>query len=114
MVIRKQTINEIPDMFRLAIKSGVNAVEFFDLVQVSRVKEKYLEEVLSKSERRKVMEWLAEAQRNSPVVIRVPACPMYPLILKEKKIQPNIFQLVYWHESHTSKEDVLPVCLMDI
>jgi hypothetical protein len=40
----------------------VNAVEFFDLVQVLRVKEKYLEEVLSKSERRKIMEWLAEAR----------------------------------------------------
>ena len=91
MVIRKQTLNEIPDMFRLAIESGVNAVEFFDLVQVSRVKEKCLEEVLSKGERRRVMEWLAEAQRNSPVVIRVPACPMYPLILKEKRIQPKQF-----------------------
>jgi radical SAM protein with 4Fe4S-binding SPASM domain len=91
MVVRKQTLNEIPDMFRLAIESGVNAVEFFDLVQVSRVKEKCLEEVLSKSERRKIMEWLAEAQRNSPVLIRVPACPMYPLILKEKRIQPKHF-----------------------
>ncbi|MEM4474778.1 MAG: radical SAM protein [Candidatus Bathyarchaeia archaeon] len=91
IVIRKQTLNEIPDMLKLAVESGANAVEFFDLVQVSRVKERCLEEVLDKSERRKVMEWLAETQRDCPIVIRVPTCPMYPLILKEKKIQPKQF-----------------------
>ena len=42
-------------------------------------------------ERRKIMEWLAEAQRDSSIVIRTPACPMYTLILKEKNIQPKHF-----------------------
>lgn len=91
MVIRKQTLREIPAMLRLTVESGANAAEFFDLVQVSRVKERCLEEALSKSERRNIMEWLAEAQKDCPIVIRVPACPMYPLILKEKKIQPKHF-----------------------
>ena len=91
MVIRKQSLPEIPDMLKLAIESGANAVEFFDLVQVKRVKERCSEEVLSRSERKEVMEWLAEAQKEYPLLIRVPACPMYPLILKEKNIQPKHF-----------------------
>lgn len=37
------------------------------------------------------MEWLAEAQKECPIVIRVPGCPMYTLILKEKNIQPKHF-----------------------
>jgi len=56
-----------------------------------RVKERCLEEALSKSERKGIMEWLAEVHKDCPIVIRLLACPMYPLILKEKKIQPKHF-----------------------
>jgi len=90
-IIRKTTLREIPDILNLAIKSGANAAEFFDLIQVSRVKERCAEEVLSKNERKEIMTWLAEAQEDCPILIRVPACPMYPLILKEKNIQPKHF-----------------------
>jgi len=90
-IIRKTTLSEIPDILNLAIKSGANAAEFFDLVQVSRVKERCAEEILSKKERKEIMTWLAEAQEECPILIRVPACPMYPLILKEKNIQPKHF-----------------------
>jgi len=90
-IIRKTTLREIPDILRLAIKSGANAAEFFDLIQVSRVKERCAEEILSKNERKEIMTWLAEAQEDCPILIRVPACPMYPLILKEKNIQPKHF-----------------------
>ena len=90
-IIRKETLREIPDILRLAIKSGANAAEFFDLIQVSRVKERCAEEILSKNERKEIMTWLAEAQEDCPILIRVPACPMYPLILKEKNIQPKHF-----------------------
>jgi radical SAM protein with 4Fe4S-binding SPASM domain len=34
-------------------------------------------------------ERLAEAQIDHPIVIRVPACPMYPLVLKQKGIEPK-------------------------
>ncbi len=91
MVIRKQTLNEIPDMLRLAVKNGAIAAEFFDLVAVSRVKRECPEEVLTRGERKKIMEWLTEAQRNCLIIIRVPGCPMYPLILKEKNIKPKYF-----------------------
>lgn len=91
MGIRKQSLPEIPDMLKLAVESGANAAEFFDLVQVARVKENCPEEVLNRTERKNVMEWLAEAQTDSPIVIRVPGCPMYPLILKEKQVQPRHF-----------------------
>jgi len=37
------------------------------------------------------MEWLAEAQRDCPLIIRVPGCPMYTLILQEKDILPKYF-----------------------
>lgn len=90
-IIRKETFREIPDILRLAIKSGANAAEFFDLIQVSRVKERCVEEILSKNERKEIMTWLAEAQEDCPILIRVPACPMYPIILKEKNIQPKHF-----------------------
>jgi radical SAM protein with 4Fe4S-binding SPASM domain len=93
MVIRKQSLPEIPDMLKLAVESGADAIEFFDLVQVPRVKKNCPEEILSKSERKNVMEWLAEAQIDCPIVMRVPGCPMYPLILKEKGIQPKHFPI---------------------
>jgi len=91
MVIRKSVLEELPEMLRLAVESGAVAAEFFDLVEVPRVKRECIKEILSKIERKKVMEWLAEAQRDCPIVIRVPGCPMYTLILKEKNIQPKHF-----------------------
>jgi MoaA/NifB/PqqE/SkfB family radical SAM enzyme len=60
-------------------------------VGVPRVKKSCPDEILSRSERKNVMEWLAEAQKDCPILIRVPGCPMYPLILKERKIQPKHF-----------------------
>jgi radical SAM protein with 4Fe4S-binding SPASM domain len=91
MVIRKQSLPEISDMLKLAVESGANAAEFFDLVQVPRVRRECPDEVLSRSERKNVMELLAEAQTDCPIVIRLPGCPMYPLILKERNIQPKHF-----------------------
>jgi len=91
MVIRKQSLPEVPSMLELAVKSGANAAEFFDLVQVPRVRKECLGEVLSTAARKDVMEWLAEAQKDCPIVIRTPGCPMYPLILKEKNVQPKRF-----------------------
>ena len=37
------------------------------------------------------MDWLAQSQEDCPIVIRVPACPMYPLLLQQKRIQPRHF-----------------------
>jgi len=91
MVIRKQSLPEVPSMLGLAIKSGANAAEFFDLVQVPRVRKECRGEILSTAERKDVMEWLAENQKDCPIVIRTPGCPMYPLILKEKNVQPKRF-----------------------
>jgi len=91
MVIRKGSLPEIPSMLELAVKSGTNAAEFFDLVQVPRARKQCAEEILAISERKSVMEWLAEAQTDCPIVIRTPGCPMYPVILKEKNIQPKHF-----------------------
>ncbi len=89
MVIRKQTLSQIPEMLRLAVESGAEAAELFDLVMAGRAKSECRDQVLSLDERRKVMEWLAETQIDYPIVIRVPACPMYPLIVKQKGIQPK-------------------------
>ncbi len=91
MVIRKSILNELPDMLKLAVESGAIAAEFFDLVEVPRVKRECMGEVLDKGLRKNVMEWLAEAQRECPIIIRVPGCPMYTLVLKEKNVQPKHF-----------------------
>lgn len=91
MTIRRGTLDEVPDMLKLAVDSGANAAEFFDLVRVPRVKKAIPDEVLAPDERKEVMGWLAEAQRDCPIVIRVPGCPMYTLILQEKDIQPKHF-----------------------
>jgi len=91
MTIRRSTLDEIPDMLKLALEYGAIAAEFFDLVQVPRVKKDIPEEVLKPDERKKVMMWLAEAQKDCPIIIRVPGCPMYTLILQEKNIQPKHF-----------------------
>lgn len=91
MTIRRGTLDEMPDMLKLAVDCGANAEEFFDLVQVSRVKKEIPDEVLTPDERKEVMEWLAEAQKDCPIIIRVPGCPMYTLILQEKDIQPKHF-----------------------
>lgn len=92
-VIRRRTIPEVHEILQLAIGSGANAVEFFDLVQVNRVKRECYNDILTLRERMNVMEWLAEAQINCPIIIRVPACPMYPIILKEKNSQPKHFSV---------------------
>lgn len=89
MVIRKQTLPQIPEMLRLAVETGADAAEFFDLVLAGRARRECHDLVLSVEERRDLMEWLAEAQVDCPIVIRVPACPMYPLVLKQKGIRPR-------------------------
>jgi len=90
-VIRRQTLPQLEDMLRLAVDYGANAAEFFDLVAAGRAKEECRDQVLSLDERKQAMEWLAEAQEDCPIIIRVPACPMYPLLLQEKQIKPKHF-----------------------
>ena len=89
MVLRKRTVAQVADMLGLAVERGAEAAEFFDLVLAGRAKEECTDQVLSVDERRDVMEWLAGAQVNCPIVIRVPACPMYPLVLKQREIRPK-------------------------
>ena len=90
-VIRKETVPQLEDILHLAVDRGANAAEFFDLVAAGRARRECREEVLSLGERKQAMEWLAESQENCPIVIRVPACPMYPLLLQERHIQPKHF-----------------------
>jgi radical SAM protein with 4Fe4S-binding SPASM domain len=75
----------------MAADCGANAAELFDLVQVSRVKQQCEDELLSKDERKTVMESLAEMQRDYRIVIRVPACPMYTVVLRERRVEPKHF-----------------------
>ena len=91
MVIRKETLLQLEDMLGLAVDFGADAAEFFDLVAAGRAKQECKGEVLSHNERKRAMEWLAQAQEDCPIVIRVPACPMYPLLLQQKQIQPRHF-----------------------
>ncbi|MGA7075244.1 MAG: radical SAM protein [Halobacteriota archaeon] len=91
MTIRRAVLEEIPDMLKLAVDSGASAAEFFDLVQIPRVKKEIPDEVLPPDKRKEVMDWLAEAQKDCQIIIRVPGCPMYPLILQEKDIHPKHF-----------------------
>lgn len=91
MTIRRSILNQIPDMLKMAVEFGAAAAEFFDLIQVPRVKKEIPDEVLTPHERKEIMTWLAEAQIDCPIIIRVPGCPMYPLILQEKNIQPKHF-----------------------
>lgn len=91
MVIRRSILDEVPNMLRFAVDKGAVAAEFFDLVEVPRVKKECMDEVLDKSSRKDIMEWLAEAQEECPIIIRVPGCPMYTLVLKEKNVQPKHF-----------------------
>jgi radical SAM protein with 4Fe4S-binding SPASM domain len=78
-------------MLRLAIDLGANAAEVFDLVAAGRAKEECQELVLNLEERKAAMEQLARSQEDYPVLIRVPGCPMYPLILQERNIKPKHF-----------------------
>jgi len=89
MVIRKGSLSQVPDMLKLAVESGANAAAFFDLIEAGRAKKESQAEVLEPEERKAIMEWLAQAQIDCPILIRVPACPMYPLILKERGVQPK-------------------------
>jgi len=91
IVIRKDTLPELEDLLRLAVDSGANAAEFFDLVAAGRAARECKEQVLSLEERKRAMEWLARSQEDCPIVIRVPACPMYPLLLQQEQIKPRHF-----------------------
>ncbi len=90
-VIRKETLPQLEDILYMAVAYGANAAEFFDLVAAGRTKRECREQVLSPDERKLAMEWLAQSQEDCPIAIRVPACPMYPLLLQEKHIQPKHF-----------------------
>jgi radical SAM protein with 4Fe4S-binding SPASM domain len=91
MVIRKDNLSQLEGMLSLALDLGANAAEVFDLVAAGRAKHGCQELVLSLGERKQAMEQLAQAQEDYPIVIRVPGCPMYPLILQQKQIQPRHF-----------------------
>jgi radical SAM protein with 4Fe4S-binding SPASM domain len=91
LVIRKDNLSQLEDMLRLAVDCGANAAEFFDLVAAGRGKRECKDKVLSLDERKRAMEWLAQAQEDCPIVIRVPGCPMYPLILQQRQIRPKHF-----------------------
>jgi radical SAM protein with 4Fe4S-binding SPASM domain len=91
MLIRKETLPQLPDMLRLAVDCGANAAEFFDLVSAGRAKQECREQVLSLEERKQSMGWLAQSQEDCPIIIRVPGCPIYPLLLHEKHVKPKHF-----------------------
>ncbi len=91
MVIRKETLSQLEKMLHIAVCYGASAAEFFDLVAAGRAKQECKDQVLSPNERKQAMEWLAMAQVDCPIVIRVPACPMYPLLLQEKHVKPKHF-----------------------
>jgi radical SAM protein with 4Fe4S-binding SPASM domain len=91
MVIRKDTLSQLEDMLRLAVECGANAAELFDLVAAGRAGEESRDQVLSRDERRQAMEFLADTQADYPLIIRVPACPMYPLLLQQKNVKPKHF-----------------------
>jgi radical SAM protein with 4Fe4S-binding SPASM domain len=91
MVIRKDTLPQLDEMLRLAVDLGANAAEIFDLVAAGRAKEECKEQTLSSDERKQAMELLSDAQTDYPLIIRVPACPMYPLLLQQKNVQPKHF-----------------------
>jgi radical SAM protein with 4Fe4S-binding SPASM domain len=91
MTIRRGTVSELPNLLKLAVDMGANAAELFDLVEVPRVKREIPNEVLTKDERRKVMNWLAKTQTDYPLVIRTPGCTMYPLLLQSQNITPKHF-----------------------
>lgn len=91
MVIRKQNLRQIPEMLKINDDFDTQAAEFFDLILAGRAKEQIPEEELSNEERKEIMTWLAEKQADYRVPIRVVACPMYTLVLQEKKIKPKHF-----------------------
>jgi len=91
MVIRKSNVHQVPEMLKINDTFETQAAEFFDLILSGRAKQEIAGETLSNEERKKIMSWLAEKQADYRVPIRVVACPMYPLLLQEKKIKPKHF-----------------------
>lgn len=89
--IRKDTIKELPELLKLAVETGANAAELFDLVEVPRVKREIPDQVLTKEQRKEVMNWLAKSQTDYPIIIRTPGCTMYPLLLQQQNIVPKHF-----------------------
>ena len=97
MVIRKQNLHQIPEMLKINDDFDTQAAEFFDLILAGRAKQEIPGEALSNEERKEIMNWLAEKQANYRVPIRVVACPMYTLLLQEKKIKPRNFDETLLH-----------------
>ena len=91
MILRKGNLHQINDIFYINDTHDTQALEFFDLVLTGRAKREIPEEALSVDQRKEVMTSLAERQALYRVPIRVVACPMYPLILQEKKVEPKLF-----------------------
>ncbi|HUV56852.1 MAG TPA: radical SAM protein [Dehalococcoidales bacterium] len=81
-VLRKKTLPQISDIFRLAQEYGAFGVELFDLILVGRATRECRDEVLTLEEKKGIVEWLAETQIDYPLPIETPSLPMYPLLLK--------------------------------
>ena len=81
-VLRKKTIPQVSDIFRLATDYGAYGVELFDLLLAGRAKRECQDEVLTIQERQNLVEWLAEVQIDYPLPIETPSLPMYPLMVK--------------------------------
>lgn len=101
-VLRKKTLSQVSDIFRLATEYGAYGMELFDLILVGRARRECQDEVLTIQERKEIVEWLVEAQIDYPLPIETPSLPMYPLILKQKEIHPKyisteeLFRIPYY------------------
>ena len=82
-VIRKKTVPQVSDIFRMAIDYGAFGMELFDLLPVGRAKRECQDEVLTVKERQEIVEWLVQTQIGYPLSIETPSLPQYPLILKQ-------------------------------
>jgi len=98
MVIRKETLSQLEDMLRLAVDSGADAAEFFDLIAAGRAKQECKSQVLTNDERKWAMEWLAQAQ----------ACILSPC--NENRFSPGISRQTCCAGFLIMTEVVPPVC----
>jgi radical SAM protein with 4Fe4S-binding SPASM domain len=71
-VIRKETLLQLDGTLHMTVYHGANAAELFNLVAVGGAKRECQDQVLSPDERKRVMEWLAQAQGDCPILKRVP------------------------------------------
>ena len=94
--ITRGNLEELPDIFKLAIDNGAVSFHPFLLVPTGRGKE-LADEVISAADYERTLRWIHKQQENTPIVIKPTCAPHYYRIVQQEQKETS----TELHKMHT-------------